>query len=246
MNVDLRFPNINATTPEGQMAQMQSYMHQLVQQLNWALNSLDEAVAGNTSSVVISKPKEALTPEEAVNTFNSIKSLIIKSADIVKAYEETIKTDFNGEYFADSDFGTYLEQTNRYIEENSKGVTEIYTKVETITNKDGNGTLDVLNKDVNDTNGYIRRGELGTYKTGELKGKTAFGIGVGETTNGEYKSYAWFTPNRLSFFDGEFEVAYISSNKLYIENAVFLGTVQFGKYKLDTSDGLAFTWIGGE
>jgi hypothetical protein len=246
MNVDLRFPNINATTPEGQMSQMQSYMHQLVQQLNWALNSLDEAVAGNTSSVVVSKQNEALKPEEAVNTFNSIKALIIKSADIVKAYEETIKTDFNGEYFADSDFGTYLEQTNRYIEENSKGVTEIYTKVETITNKDGNGTLDVLNKDVNETNAYIRRGELGTYEDGDLKGKTAYGIGVGETTDGKYKRYAWFTPNRLSFFDeGEHEAAYISSNKLYIKDAVFLGTVQFGGYKADTSDGLAFLWIGG-
>lgn len=243
MGIDLRFPNINATTPEGQMSQMQSYMHQLVQQLNWALNSLDEAVAGNTSSVVMSKQNEALKPEEAVNTFNSIKSLIIKSADIVKAYEDTIFTDFNGKYFAESDFGTYLEETSNTIVQNSKGVTDVYTKVETITNEDGNGTLDTF---IQNTNAYIRRGELGTYKNGDLKGKTAYGIGVGETTNGNYTSYAWFTSNRLSFFNNNGdEVAYVSSNKLYIENAVFLGAVQFGGYKADTSDGLAFTWIGG-
>lgn len=246
MNVDLRFPNINATTPEGQISQMQSYMHQLVQQLNWALNSLDEAAAGNASSVVMSKPTEALAPEEAVNTFNSIKSLIIKSADIVKAYEETVFTDFNGKYFADSDFGTYLEETSAKISQSSTNITEIFTKVETITNKDESGALDLLNKDVQKTNTYIRRGELGTYKDGELKGKTAYGIGIGETTDGKYTSYAWFTPNRLSFLDSnEHEVAYISSDRLYIKNAIFTETLQFGGYKADTSDGLAFTWIGG-
>lgn len=232
MNVDLRFPNINATTPEGQMAQMQSYMHQLVQQLNWALNSLDEAVAGNTSSVVISKPKEALTPEEAVNTFNSIKSLIIKSADIVKAYEETIKTSFDGEYLAVSEFGEYSEKTSAAIEENSKGLTAVYTNVQTI------------GEDVRQTNAYIKRGLLGY----DENGNAVYGIAVGETNedDGSYKKYAWFTANKLSFFDNNgYEAAYISNNKLYIRDAVFLGTVQFGKYKLDTSDGLAFLWIGG-
>ncbi|MBQ2396066.1 MAG: hypothetical protein II304_03360 [Bacteroidales bacterium] len=232
MNVDLRFPNINATTPEGQMAQMQSYMHQLVQQLNWALNSLDEAVAGKTSSVVISKPKEALTPEEAVNTFNSIKSLIIKSADIVKAYEETIKTNFDGEYLAVSEFGEYSEKTSAAIEENSKGLTAVYTNVQTI------------GEDVKNTNAYIKRGLLGY----DENGNAVYGIAVGETDeHGAYKKYAWFTANKLSFFDNNgYEAAYISNNKLYIRDAVFLGTVQFGGYKADTSDGLAFTWIGGE
>jgi hypothetical protein len=231
MGIDLRFPNINATTPEGQMSQMQSYMHQLVQQLNWALNSLDEAVAGNTSSVVINKGNEALKPEEALNTFNSIKALIIKSADIVKAYEETIKTDFSGEYVAVSDFGTYTEKTDAAIEENSKGLTAVYTNVQTI------------GEEVKKTNAYIKRGYLGFH---ERLQKDAYGIGVGETNdNGEYKNYAWFTADGLSLFDGKYEVAYISREKLYIGNAVFLGTVQFGGYKADTSDGLAFTWIGG-
>lgn len=240
MSIDLRFPNISATTPEGQMAQMQSYMHQLVEQLNWALNSLDEAVAGNTSSVVISKSKDALTPEEAVNTFNSIKSLIIKSADIVKAYEEEMKTSYNGEYVAISDFGTYLEQTNQTVATNSKNTTEYFKRVEAITNDNENGTLDLLAKDVETTNAYIKRGLLD-------EDDNVYGIEVGETNEqGVYKCYARFTASKLSFYDSNRnEVAYISSSKLYIKDAVFLGTVQFGKYKADTSDGLTFLWIGG-
>lgn len=232
MNIDIRFPNINATTPEGQMSQMQSYMHQLVQQLNWALNSLDEAVAGNTSPVVMSKQNEALTPEEAVNTFNSIKSLIIKSADIVEAYEETIKKELSGEYVAVSEFGEYTSKTNVAIEENSQRLTAVYTNVQTIGD------------DVKNTNAYIKRGLLGFH---ERLGKDVYGIAVGQTNDiGEYKNYAWFTYDGLSLFDENgYEVAYISRNKLYIKDAVFLGTVQFGGYKADTSDGLAFTWIGG-
>lgn len=246
MSIDLRFPNISATTPEGQMAQMQSYMHQLVEQLNWALNTIDGAMAGNTSSVVVNnKQNETLSPEEAEDTFNSIKALIIKSADIVHAYEEEMKTSYNGEYVAISDFGTYLEQTNQTVTSNSKYTEQLFTSVQNITNDKGEGKLDILEKNVKDTNAYIRHGYLGDYPDGDLKGEKAHGIAVGETINGEYKKYAWFTSNRLSFWDGAQEAAYISSSKLYIKDAVFLGNVQFGKYKADTSDGLAFLWIGG-
>ena len=238
MNIDIRLPNINAQTTEGQMAQMQSYMHQLVQQLNWAFSTVTDAQSGNTSNIVSEKPIEEIPPEEAENTFNSIKALIIKSADIVKAYEQTMKTTYNGEYIAVSDFGTYMEETNRVIEENSRYTNETFTKVETITND--------LEREVKETNAYIRRGELGTYQSGDRKGETAYGIGVGETTDGVYKSYAWFTFERLSFFDENgYETAYISQNKLHITDAVFFGTVQFGGYNADTTDGLAFTWVGG-
>lgn len=230
MNIDLRFPNITSTTAEGQMAEMQSYMHQLVQQLNWALNTIDDARAGNNSSVVINNGG-GISAEEAEDTFNSIKSLIIKSADIVKAYETTLKENFDGEYVAISDFGTYKQDTNLSIETNSKNINEAFTNIQ------------VIGDDIRETNAYIQRGLLGYDKNGDA----VHGISVGETdANGSYKKYAWFTANKLSFFDGGGnEVAYISSNTLYITDAVFLGKVQFGGYKADTSDGLAFTWIGG-
>lgn len=231
MGIDIRLPNITATTAEGQMSQMQSYMHQLVEQLNWALATVDNAIQGNTSNVVMPTQTGKSSEEEAVDTFNSIKSLIIKSADIVTAYEETIKESFKGEYVAMSDFGTYTEQTKADIETNSKGVTELYSNVQRIDD------------DVKNTNAYIKRGYLGDDKSGNA----VYGIAVGETNeDGEYKQYAWFTSGKLSFFDGGGnEVAYISKNRLYITDATFLGTVIFGKYKADTSDGLAFTWIGG-
>lgn len=233
MSIDIRLPNITATTTDGQMKQMQSYMHQLVQQLNFALSAVDSAISGNTSSVVMTntnKQVEDMSPEEAASTFNSIKALIIKSADIVSAYEEVMRRDFNGEYVAISDFGTYTAQTNLSIEETSNGVNELYTKVETIGD------------DVTNTNAYIKRGLLGYH---QRLGKDVYGIAVGQTDDkGVYSKYAWFIGEGLCLFDDQGnEVAYISQNRLYITDAIFLGTVQFGGYKLDTSDGLAFTWI---
>lgn len=239
MGIDIRLPNITATDTEGKMSQMQSYMHQLVEQLNWALATVDNAIAGNTANVAMTSQKAQNSEENAVDTFNSIKALIIKSADIVKAYEDVMREDFNGEYVAVSDFGTYKEETNYSIEKNSHGVEELYSSVETIEG-------DVA--EVKTLNGYIKRGPLGKYPSGDLEGQEAFGIAVGETTDEGYKNYAWFTTKRLSFFDKYFnEVAYIGSDpsRLYINDAIFLGTVQFGGYKADTSDGLAFTWIGG-
>lgn len=246
MSIDIRLPNITGASADEKMAQMQSYMHQLVQQLNWALNTVNEAAEGNASNMVVNTGRtEVKTAEEKtpVDTFNSIKALIIKSADIVNAYEETMTEHFNGKYFAESDFGTYLEETKAVVDKNSTGVTELYSDIQKITNKDSTGSLDVLSKDVIETNAYIKRGLLGYDK---VSGEAVYGIAVGETDEkGNYKKYAWFTSDKLTFFDGNGnDVAYISSDMLYITNAAFLGTVQFGGYKMDTSDGIAFTWIG--
>ena len=221
------------------MGQMKSYLYQLVEQLNWALNTVESAQAGSTSAAVAYTESKPATPQEAEETFNSIKALIIKSADIVKAYETTIFSDFNGKYFAESDFGTYIAETNRKVEETSEDVTETYSKVETITSD-----LTEIKEYVETTEGYIRRG---------LLADGSIGVEVGETTDSGYRRYAQFTAKRLTFFDvNQNPVAYIGAgdtdksdtNCLYVTGrAVFQGAVHFGSYKMDTSDGLAFTWI---
>lgn len=245
MSVNIRFPSITATTEAGKLQQMQSYMHQLVEQLNWALNTVEAAQSGSATAPVViqqNSASQAISQKEAEDTFNSIKGLIIKSADIVKAYEETIRTNFKGEYFAESDFGTFLDETNSFIEQNSRGVTEAYERIESI-DTDVDGVMEYVRV----TEGYIKRGILSDG---------TIGIEVGETTDtGSYHRYARFTAEKLSFYDvnGD-EVAYIGAgdsdksdtNCLYVRGkAVFLGEMQLGGYKTDTSDGLAFTWIGG-
>ena len=220
------------------MGQMKSYLYQLVEQLNWALNTVESAQAGSTSAAVAYTESKPATPQEAEETFNSIKALIIKSADIVKAYEETIRTDFDGYYVAESDFGTYVEQTHASIETNSEGVTEHYKSIQKI------------NDELSETDAYIKRGHLYYDDNGD----SVVGIEIGETSeDGIFRQYARFTSEKLSFHDVNGNpVAYIGAgdadksdtNCLYVTGrAVFQGAVHFGSYKMDTSDGLAFTWI---
>lgn len=246
MGIEIRLPNITATDTEGKMSQMQSYMHQLVEQLNWALSTVDNAIGGNTSNVVMTSQSASKSEDNSVDTFNSIKALIIKSADIVTAYEGVMREDFNGEYVAVSDFGTYTQKTNLAIETNSKGVTELYTNVQNIGVETSEKVTEDGAEDTRATNVYIKRGYLGD----DDGGSAIYGIEIGEKTskNGveTFDGFARFTAGRLSFYDGgKDEVAYISQKKLYINEATFLGNVQLRGYVMDTSDGLAFLWNGG-
>lgn len=239
MSIDIRYPNITAKDEAGQLTQVRSYLHQLVEQLNWAINNIETGGAVVVDSKGRPVSKAEAEQEDPVSTFNSIKALIIKSADIVKAYEETIINNFNGKYFANSDFGTYIEETNRKVEENSKGVTEVYTNYQKITD-----SLGALEEETRTTNAYIKRGLLGY----DEKGYAVYGVEVGETTeDGAFIRFARFMADKLSFYDaGGNEVAYIGAGCLYVVGkTVFLGEIQLGYYKTDTSDGLAFTWIGG-
>ena len=81
--IDLRYPNITGKNEAEQMVQVKSYLIQLVDQLNWALSTVEDAKRGNTSPEVVFRQGAETAPQDAESTFNSIKSLIIKSADIV-------------------------------------------------------------------------------------------------------------------------------------------------------------------
>ena len=46
MSTNIRFPNITGKTEAEQLVQVKSYLHQLVEQLNWALSTIE---SGNTT-----------------------------------------------------------------------------------------------------------------------------------------------------------------------------------------------------
>lgn len=53
MSINFRFPNINGSTETEQLKQIKSYLHQLVEQLNWAMSVLESgsAEANQTSDL---------------------------------------------------------------------------------------------------------------------------------------------------------------------------------------------------
>ena len=99
MSVDIRLPNINSTTDAGQIAQIRSYLYQFAEQMQWALNTIE---SGNTTSVDITATKKtggAAESDDFESNFNSVKSLIMKSAPytsgIGKVYELPNGSDVN-------------------------------------------------------------------------------------------------------------------------------------------------------
>ena len=265
MSIDLRMPSINGNDRE-QLIQIRSYLYQLIPQLQWALNNVN--VSGVSSDAVMqttrvigssssgsSSSGSSLGSMSAESVFSTLKPLIIKSADIVQAYYEEINKRLEGVYVAESDFGTYVEQTSLDIEETSKYVNQKYSDVQAIiTTEVGavNSKIEETSGDVKNLSGEIDAANtamdsLKTYvlntqayiKTGRLDENAVppvYGVEVGQTDvhNGEakYTRYARFTSNRLSFFDqNDIEVAYISNYKLYIGNAEITISFKIGGLK---------------
>ena len=235
--MDIRMPNITATTPQGQMEQVRSYLFQMVQQLNFSLKAVeDKALEAQTAAEGSAKNEV----QQAQSTFNSIKGLIIKSADIVNAYTEVISHQLEGQYVAKSDFGTFLNTTIADIQADSEAIEQKYGNFQEI--------LDALGERVSEiaANAYIRSGLLDYSDDGH----GIYGIEIGQTDTEDgvvtFNRYSRFTSDGLSFFDNNgIETAYIKNSTLYITNAVVKGTLQVGKYVLDPTYGLALLWMGG-
>lgn len=249
MNIDIRFPNITAPTEAGKLQQMQSYMHQLVEQLNWALNNIDITGGGSNSAPVKTSSATPTTKDDPISNFNSIKGLIIKSADIVNAYYEKIDSllKLRGEYTASSDFGTFKEETLNQLSATNDQIQQNITNLQTIFDEDGNIKKEFL------VNGHIYSGIIEYAKDGEA----IVGIEIGQTTTRTdgsgnsaetFTKFARFTADRLSFYDiNGNEVAYISDYKLYITHVEIKGSLQEGGYRdtVDADGGIVTKWVGG-
>lgn len=241
--VNLRLPNITGLTEKEQLSQIKSYLYQLVGELQYAVNNMD----GTTSKVVVSTPTTVSNSARTVSSqasFESIKALIIKSAEIVDAYYDEINTRLVGEYVAQSDFGTYVEDTAQEIIENSTEIERLFTNLQEIATD-----IENLEYALVEVNANIRTGLL-YYDSGV----PIYGLEIGQKNviDGEevFNKYARFTSDRLSFYDqNDTEVAYISDYKLYIRNVEITGSYKIGGF-VDTvynSYGDVVTkWVGGE
>ena len=132
MSVNLRLPKITGLSEKEQILQIKNYLYQLVGDLQFALNGSGSA---SNSAVSLTSQGSGSSGYVDINTmavFTALKPLIIKSADIVSAYYEQINTKLKGIYVAQSDFGTYTEQTSQEIEQNSTEIAQAFTNIQTI------------------------------------------------------------------------------------------------------------------
>lgn len=242
MSIQIPTPNITASNDRERLQQMQSYLYRMAQQLQWAFDTL-ETGSNAVSQTRILPSQNAQKAASQDTTFAGLKDLIIKSADIVNAYYVQISKRLEGKYVAQSDFGTYTEQTSQEIQENSSNINQLFTNVRTLSD-----TVDEMYNSTLSTNAYIKTGLLAEKEDGS----PIFGLEVGQTNSADgvqfFDKFARFTADRLSFYDrNDIEVAYISDYHLHITNASISGTLTLMDQFEITCDSASvdFNWMGG-
>lgn len=241
MSIRIQKPNITAANDHERLHQIQSYLYRMAGQLQWAFDSLEiGSAAGQNQSSVVTGGKKT---ENSAETFSQLKNLIIKSADIVNAYYQQISKRLEGVYVAQSDFGTYKQETELEIQANSESINQLFSNTETLSD-----TVDELYNSTLETNAYIRTGKL--YE--DANGTSIYGLEIGQTTQlaGQtvFDKFARFTADRLSFFDSnDVEIAYISDYRLHITNASISGTLTLmDQFEISCdSASVDFNWMGG-
>ena len=241
--MEFRAPNITGTTEVERSKQLERYLFQLSRDLNYALKSVKASETEYKQSTQSGSKNHSQTitgEENPIETFTKIKNLIIKSADIVNAYYEVINKKLEGLYVAESDFGTFKQETEANFQATSTNITQQYISIQEIEDEVNN--LNQLRKD----QCYIKTGWLDDNQT-------IAGVEIGkysETEDGSDVGFARFTTDEAVFYDGqgtgeENKLAWFSKYSSYFRNVKFIGNVEFdGGYIIDQSDGLAFRWAG--
>lgn len=229
-----RLPVITGTTNEQQLAQIKGYLHQLVEQLN----------AAQTPAAAAPAPA-AKTPAPRA-TFESIKGLIIKSADIVEAYSQQIASRLEGQYVAKSDYGEFMERTAQSIQETSQSVTRTFDHFQQVTTQQGEQLRTVT--------ANVRTGLLFTAGSEDTalgkdlpEGTPVYGLELGQQADGAFVRFARFTPYGLAFYDeNNLEAAYITDRTLHIGEAQIALSLRMGDFvESVTFDGGTVTrWVG--
>lgn len=237
MSIQIKTPNITAGNDRERLQQIQSYLYQMAQQLQWAFDTLEKGGSGlSATSAIVGAVSNGQSVAPKVD-FAGIKELIIKSADIVNAYSAQISKRLEGQYVAQSDFGTYSEKTAQDIRANSTSINQLFSNYQTIAEAQLS------------TNAYIKTGLLGYHTE---TSQPIYGLEIGQQDNqmGQtyFKKFARFTSDKLSFYDSnDTEVAYVSDYRLYITNVSITGALfLMDEFEVSKGNGaIDFRWLGG-
>lgn len=152
---------------------------------------------------------------------------------------EEILSQVENIYFAKNDLGDLEERVSSQISQTAEGITETFSESLASFSEDLSSVGGEVKELVSSLDVYIRRGELE---------EGVFGIEIGRSDS---NIKARFTNDRLSFYQGLSEVAYISGSNLYITRAEILDYLKIGNetdgyFTFDVSEnGLEVMWSNG-
>ena len=240
--VVFEIPRIGPGPLETQVTELERYLHSFTEKLNYAMSIVGttEAEEAYVAEAVASGAVDA--EAKARDVFNSIKNLIISSADIIESYYEQMSARMAGTYVAKSDFGVYAEETEALINANSTAIEQNYTLIQEISG----AITEILNTQMA-TRAWVRSGLLDDSVTPPI-----YGVEVGQVTteNGVeiFNKFARFTAGGIYFYlpgtSSTEPVAQLTGTLLSVTNVRILARLTIGGYVVDSSNGLAFRWGG--
>ncbi len=249
MSTNIMYPNIDSKSESGQLVQIRSYLHQLVEQLNFALGNIDFGQSQNTSGVGLTNVSSSVigsansVSNQDTSRFNSIKSLIIKNAEIVDAFYQEISDRLRGSYVAQSEFGTYKQETEAAFKKSSLGLEMVLSEDQDIESAE----YTTLRK----SNAWLKIG-----KVDEINGWPLYGMEVGQygteiNEDGMYTEQcsARYTTAGVELYgdNSDVPVVKISGSTLEIGNITINMSLKFGGYlnEIDSNGGVVGKWLGG-
>lgn len=230
------------------------YLQEMARQVNFALAQADEATVKIVERAVsqgVSQSEKTQLAQQAQEALK-LRQLIIQTADVIYKEFNQIITDLGSVYVAQSEFGTYKEETSQTIAATAAGTLQELSRTQNIVSE-----IDTSFKEyVTTTSGYIRTGFLFEDVDPDT-GQDVWRIGVavgeninveidGETVLDKKNLCATFTSNRLSFWQNGEEVAYFSNKKLYVQDVEYTNRLSVGawEFKRDDNEGLVIRYTG--
>ena len=205
-----------ALTGDTNSKKLRAYLFRLTEQLRMVLSNLD------SDNFTVETAQAVRSAETAKQDVSGLKEAIIRTATMIKSIEEKLTLTLKNEYVAISDLGKYTEEAIAAYEIDGKGIEQYFNLISSV------------NDDISRLCGYIRTGILDDETIGlEI-------ANFGEDGSSPFK--VRLSDNKLSFFAGGDEVAYLSDSTLYITKAYITGALILGKYHIDLTKGLAFRW----
>ena len=197
---------------------LRSYVYRLAERLNVVLSSLDSENFVSSAGAVFS------VSEKSGADIKELKQSIVRTASLISKVEDKLTTTMEESYVAKSDIGTYTSDAVGTYEVGGRGIEQYFSLIEEVS------------ENISKIEGYVKSGVLDEGVIGIEIG--SFGV------TGETPFKVRLSDNRLSFFDGDSEVAYLSDSVLYITRAEIKGALALGGYELDLTDGVAWRWNG--
>ena len=244
--------------PTGIDRKVYDYLFRVREQLNVALSNLSaENFSEGAAKTMLSGGLSEAQQQETEKGLGRLRTLIIKTADAVRAEQAALELRLQSTYVALSDFGDYQEEIDTRLTATAASIEQALSYYAELSDSLHGVSEDFAAYRI-DVQGYIRQGIIGYDGAvpiiGIAMGRDLQVTGAVETVNGqEYEvidtssNMSIWTPDKLSFYINGAEAAYFSNGALYVGTVIIKERMMIGqgKWEITHDDGLVVRWIGG-